>query len=205
MYRISWPNRITLARILLVGPFVVALLHLQDWGEPARWGALAIFAVMAISDGLDGFLARRLNEESAVGRFLDPLADKILIFCSVILLANEGTHVTGALLPAWVAVVVVGKDLIIVLGFCIIYLGTARTYVEPQATGKWCTLLQLLMVIAVLLSPSLPKPLRLAPTVLWWCASAMALVTIVHYYRMGRQFIAQHEAATSADKPAPPE
>ena len=119
MYRVSWPNRITIARILLVGPFVVALLHLQDavWHEWARYWALLTFALMAISDGLDGYLARRLHEESAVGRFLDPLADKLLIFCSVILLAHPSTQVPGIRLPSTAAVIAVGKDVIVVLGF----------------------------------------------------------------------------------------
>ena len=58
MYKISWPNRITITRILLIGPFVMALLRLQDptWGEPARWAAVVVFALMAISDWLDGYL-----------------------------------------------------------------------------------------------------------------------------------------------------
>ena len=201
MYRISWPNRITIARILLVGPFVVMLLHLQDpvWGDRGRWAALAVFAVMAASDGLDGYLARRLREESAVGRFLDPLADKILIFCAVLFLANEGTHVTGALVPGWVAVIVVAKDLIIVLGFCITYFTTHRVYIEPRASGKWCTALQLAMVTGVLLSPNLPALLRPAVAGLWWSASALAFITVIHYFQLGRYFIARHEVG-----PEPP-
>ncbi len=117
MQKISWPNRLTLARILLVGPFVWMLLHLQDpnWHGYARWAALAIFALMAVSDGLDGYLARRLHEESAVGRVLDPLADKLLILASVVLLAREDTSVPGMRLPDIVAIIVISKDIIIVI------------------------------------------------------------------------------------------
>jgi len=196
MYTISWPNRITLMRILLVGPFALALLHLQnpEWDEHARWAALVMFAVMAVSDGIDGYLARRLHEETAIGRFLDPLADKILILCSVTILAHEGTHVTGTLLPAFVAVIVVGKELIIVVGFCIIYFETSYAYIDPKRVGKWCTTFQLLMVIAILLSPDLPGVLSYVPDVLWWIASALAVMTVVTYFRLGHKFVVEFEA-----------
>ncbi len=198
-YYISWPNRISIARILLVGPFVVALLHLQDpaWGQRARWSALIVFAVMSISDALDGFLARRLHQESAVGRFLDPLADKILILCSVILLANEGTHVSGAVLPSTVAVIAVGKDVIVVLGFAILYMATSQTYINPQRIGKWCTMVQLLMVISILMSPNFPASLKWVPAAFWWAASVLAVVTVVHYFQMAKRFLAHHEAPAS--------
>ncbi|MBP7935899.1 MAG: CDP-alcohol phosphatidyltransferase family protein [Phycisphaerae bacterium] len=196
MYKISWPNRITLARILLVGPFVVMLLHLQDpaWGDRARWLALGIFAAMAVSDALDGYLARRLHQESAVGRFLDPLADKMLILCSVGLLAHRGTHVSGMLLPDVVAVTVIGKDLIVVIGFCIVYFSTSRIYIEPRRVGKLCTFAQLSMVISILLSPDLPESLSWIPVVLWWTASILAAATVIQYFQMARRFLAAHEA-----------
>jgi CDP-diacylglycerol--glycerol-3-phosphate 3-phosphatidyltransferase len=195
MQKISWPNRLTLARILLVGPFVWMLLHLQDptWHEHARWAALAIFALMAVSDGLDGYLARRLHEESAVGRVLDPLADKLLILTSVILLARQDTSVPGMRLPDIVAIIVVSKDIIIVIGFCIIYFFTARPYIDPRLSGKWCTTLQLAMVIAVLLSPNLPGTVKHLPVILWWAASVLAAITVVNYFQIGMRFIAKHE------------
>lgn len=198
MQRISWPNRISIARILLVGPFVIGLIHLQDaeWASVARWSALVTFALMAISDGLDGYLARRLHQETAVGRFLDPLADKLLILFAFVLLSHEGTHIEGARLPTTVAVIAVGKDLIVVLGFCIIYFTTARTYIDPRRPGKWCTTVQLLTVITVLLYPNLPDRLTFVPPLLWWVASGLAILTIVHYFQLGRAFIAHHEPAT---------
>jgi CDP-diacylglycerol--glycerol-3-phosphate 3-phosphatidyltransferase len=196
MYKISWPNRITLSRILLVGPFVVALLNLQDpvWSEHARWFALVVFTLMAVSDGLDGYLARKLNQESMVGRILDPLADKLLILCSVMLLGHEGTNVSGIILPPYVAVIAVSKDLIVLLGFCIIYFVTSVMYIDPQKVGKWCTTFQLSMVIAILLWPNLPPYLSHLPRILWVAASVLALAAIVQYYRIGRSFLAQYEA-----------
>lgn len=196
MHRMSWPNRITITRIVLIAPFVVALIQLQDpvWGGVARWSALATFALMAVSDGLDGYLARRLHQETALGKFLDPLADKLLILCSVVLLARQETQVPGVKLPAAVAVIAVGKDLTIVTGFCIIYFITSRAYIDARGWGKWCTTVQLLMIISVLLFPNLPAQLRLLPNVLWWAATVLAVAATVQYFHLGRAFIADHES-----------
>lgn len=198
MLHISWPNRLTITRILLIGPFVIALLHLQDaeWARSARFMAIGVFFVMAITDGLDGYLARRLRQETLAGKFLDPLADKLLILFSVVLLAHQGTHVPGAMLPASVAVIAVGKDLIVVLGFCIIYFSTSKIFIRPMPAGKWCTVMQLCMVIAILISPDLPPALKMLPGIFWWLASILAVLAVISYFQLGRRFLAQHEAAS---------
>lgn len=195
MLPLSWPNRLTLARIVLIGPFVISLLSLQDphWENVARWTAIFIFFVMAITDGLDGYLARRLRQETLAGRFLDPVADKLLILFSVVLLAHDGTTVPGARLPATVAVMAVGKDIIVIIGFCIIYFTTAKVFIRPNLFGKSCTTVQLAMVIAILLYPDLPAWLWPLPRVLWWAATVLAFLTIVTYFRMGSRFIAQND------------
>lgn len=195
MLPLSWPNRLTLARIVLIGPFVISLLSLQDppWENVARWTAISIFFVMAITDGLDGYLARRLRQETLAGRFLDPVADKLLILFSVVLLAHDGTTVPGAQLPATVAVMAVGKDIIVITGFCIIYFTTAKVFIRPNLFGKSCTTVQLAMVIAILLYPDLPAWLWPLPRVLWWAATVLAFLTIVTYFRMGSRFIAQND------------
>lgn len=196
MYYISWPNRLTIARILLIGPFIIALLNLQDpeWGHIARWSAVGVFFIMSLTDGLDGYLARRLHQETLAGKFLDPLADKLLVLFSVVLLAHEGTHVKGAMLPATVAVIAVGKDIIVVLGFCIIYFSTGKIFIRPNRIGKLCTVIQLAMVIAILLSPDFPSWLSRLPSLLWWLATAMAVLTVISYFQMGCRFLSQHEA-----------
>jgi CDP-diacylglycerol--glycerol-3-phosphate 3-phosphatidyltransferase len=177
------------------------LLHLQDprWGELARWSAVLVFGLMAISDALDGYLARRLKAESALGRFLDPLADKLVVLCSVVLLARDTTGVSGMLLPSTVAVIAIGKDLIIVVGFCLIYIITSKVYIEARRVGKWCTAAQLLLVIAILLSPNLIGPLKWLPVILWWAASILAVVVVLQYSRMGLHFVSKHEGQRSQE------
>lgn len=207
--RISWPNRISFSRILLIGPFVIALLHLQDheYGNLARWSALGVFTLMALSDGLDGFLARRLHQETALGRFLDPLADKLLILCSVLLLANEETAMPGRELPSAVAVIAVGKDIVVVTGFCAIYFITSQWVIQPNRVGKLTTFAQLSTIIAILISPNLPKILYYLPDVLWWTATALAVAAMIQYFRVGHAFVAAYEknrpaASNSPNKPA---
>ena len=196
MERMSWPNRITITRILLIAPFVLCLLYLEDerWGEPARYAALVIVLVMAVSDFVDGYLARRFKQETTIGRFLDPCADLLLILSSVILLAHRGTQVKGAELPVVIAVIVVGKELIQIVGFCIVYIETSIARIDVQRVGKWCTATLMLMVLAILASPDLPAALRRLPQVLWWTAAVLSLATVYRYFQMARTFIAEHEA-----------
>ncbi|MBN1341207.1 MAG: CDP-alcohol phosphatidyltransferase family protein [Phycisphaerae bacterium] len=201
MSRLSWPNRVTLARILLIAPFVIALMSIREstW---ARWAALGIFFLMAVSDALDGWLARRWSSETPLGKFLDPLADKVLITCAVVLLGHHATCVPGKAIPHAVVVVAIGKDLFVVTGFLLVYLVTGRIYIEARRAGKWCTGLQLAMVVAVLLWPELERlgePLGRLPDLLWWSATGVALIAAVDYYRLGTAYAAKVGEATAAD------
>lgn len=196
---LTWPNRMTMLRLILIGPFVVALLNLKTpgWEDWARYAALAIFGVMAISDGLDGYLARRFNQESLLGRFLDPVVDKLLVTSAMVLLGMEGTAVAGFQIPSWVVVSAIGKDVFVVVGFLLVFIVTGQVFIKPGWSGKLCTDAQLLLVVTVLLGPDL---VRVGPTavrgVLWalWCISAvLAILTCWLYYRKGARFAHQVE------------
>jgi CDP-diacylglycerol--glycerol-3-phosphate 3-phosphatidyltransferase len=195
MSHLSWPNRITLARIMLIAPYVVALMSMQE-SPLARWAALGLFFLMGFSDGLDGWLARKFESETPLGEFLDPLADKLLITCTVILLGHHATCVVDKAIPHAVVVVAIGKDLFVVIGFVLVYLVTGRIYISARRAGKWCTTLQLGMVVSVLLWPELNrlgKPFGFIPDVLWWSATIVALVAAVDYYRVGMKYAAEDE------------
>ena len=202
---VSWPNRITITRILLVGPFVICLLHQKQWGEPGRWLAAGIFAVMAFSDFLDGFLARRLQSETPLGKFLDPLADKLLVVCAVILLARQDSCVPGERLWDWAVVAAIGKDLLVVAGFLVVYVAVGQVFIQPRRIGKACTLLQMAGVMAVLLAPELRglyPPLRGVPKALWLVATALAIAASLDYIRTGMRFAAT-AGQPSSDRPSP--
>lgn len=189
---LSWPNRISLLRLLLVWPFVVLLLNRGVWPW-ARHAALGIFVVMGVSDFLDGLLARRLRARTRLGAILDPLADKVLIICTVFLLSQPGPDRTPPL-PNWVVVAVVGKDLWVVIGWIVIYLVTDRLRVQPTAAGKACTVGQILLVAYVLLAADLDALVPPLGTVgamtLSWISAALSVVAIISYTRLGLRFVA---------------
>ena len=145
-FRLSWATRITLVRILLIVPFVMFLLNMNDptAGPRARTGlryaAIAVFVVMAVSDALDGYLARRHRQITRLGTFLDPVADKLLMTSACLLLASQRGHVEGFTLPTTVVVAIVGKDILIVVGFAIMYLVTSQIRVVPSCRqGRHCS------------------------------------------------------------------
>ncbi len=195
---LGWPNRITIARLLLIAPFVVCLLNQnepeRDW---LRLLAIAIFALMAISDALDGYLARRLQDITLLGRFLDPLADKLLITVAVIVLSLNGVSDMSDIssprvlfLPNWVAVAAIGKDLLVSLGFAVIRLVTGKVFIRPRFLGKFCTAVQLVLVLTMLLWPDLPVWLSGLPRVLWFTATGLAIAAAIDYIRLGTRYLA---------------
>jgi len=196
--RMSWPNRITVARIIFIVPFVITMLHINDPKyEPwARYAALVVFVIMALSDALDGFLARRLNSATPLGRFLDPLADKLLITCACLLLASEPSAVAGARLPDAVVVIIIGKDLYTLLGFIIIYMITTEVKIAPAFMGKVSTTLQLSMVVTILISPDITRFWRgyqYVVQLLWFSAAIAAILTTIVYTRNGSRYLSEHE------------
>ena len=140
-------NKITIFRILLVPGFVVMVLYYVDTGaELFRWLALSAFAFAALSDGVDGYIARRYNQHSELGKILDPLADKLLLVSGIVLLSfrNE-PHLDR--LPLWLTGTVIGRDVLLLLGLVIIHYVCGRITVRPVIVGKIATVLQMSCVL----------------------------------------------------------
>jgi CDP-diacylglycerol--glycerol-3-phosphate 3-phosphatidyltransferase len=212
-FRLSWPTRITLARILLIAPFVDCMLSMHDPHLTAsrqdlvRYVAIGLFFLMAVSDGIDGYLARRRQQITKLGAFLDPLADKLLITSASLLLVSQRGHVGGFLLPMTVVVLIIAKDILITLGFLVVYLITAQTHIVPVLAGKLATALQLTMVIAVLIAPELAAVIpgyRWFVQVLWWSAAGVAVLAALVYIRQGSRYIEQYER-TQSNRPGGPD
>ncbi|HET98190.1 MAG TPA: CDP-diacylglycerol--glycerol-3-phosphate 3-phosphatidyltransferase [Desulfurivibrio alkaliphilus] len=129
------PNLITVMRILLVPVMAIFLLE-EQYGY-----ALLIFIIAGISDGLDGFLARLLKQKTRLGAILDPLADKALLVTSYVILAVVGV------IPQWMTVLVVSRDLIILSGFSILVLNNSKLQIAPTYTSKLTTVFQLITVV----------------------------------------------------------
>ena len=131
------PNIISVFRMLLVLPVVWALLNQQ------HIMALLLFAVAGLSDALDGFLAKQFRWESRLGSILDPLADKLLLMSSYLALAWI------EFIPFWLVAVVIGRDLLIVLGGVAFHYLLGRFEMEPSRMSKVNTFVQIIFVLAV--------------------------------------------------------
>jgi phosphatidylglycerophosphate synthase len=161
-----------------------------------RHVSIAIFLAMAISDGIDGSLARSKKQITRLGAFLDPVADKLLMTCACLLLASKRGQVEGFLLPTTVVVLIIGKDILLLLGFTIVYLMTSRIHIAPVFIGKLATTLQLSMVAGILMAPEISAfiPgwiwfLRF----LWWSAAGAAILATLIYIRNGSRYIEEYE------------
>ncbi|HOE65035.1 MAG TPA: CDP-alcohol phosphatidyltransferase family protein [Candidatus Hydrogenedentes bacterium] len=152
-------NRITLFRLMLIPVFIVLAMSYTREQQWARHAALATFLIAAISDGIDGFVARAYNQKTKLGAVLDPLADKLLLNLAFVFLAVNKEFATPV--PYWFPVLILGRDAIIVMGSYLIneYFGPLR--VRPRLSGKLTTVLQMASVCAVLLEVHFAYPLLL--------------------------------------------
>jgi len=175
-------NRITIVRLLLIPLFVLTLSYYIDDARqgmvvPAlRHGAVIIFVVASISDALDGFIARRYNQATRLGRILDPIADKLLVASAIILLSvweAPGLH----RFPLWYPVVIFSRDAMLLIGSIVLQVVCGNVEVRPHRAGKIATALNLIAIIAAMLHA---RWLPFTPLV--WAAGAITAYTAVLYF-----------------------
>jgi len=169
-------------RLLLVVPVAVTILN-HDFG----W-TLLIFAIASISDGVDGYLARRYDWTSRFGAILDPVADKLLLMVTFILLAYTG-H-----LPVWLTSVVIGRDLVIVAGATTYHILFGEYEFSPTLLGKLSTSMQFILVLLTLFDLALLNILQMILTGGIWLVLVVSSVSGVDYViTWGRKAIAAHK------------
>jgi cardiolipin synthase (CMP-forming) len=180
-------NWLTVLRILLI-PVFVSLLVYRKPGP-----ALVVFVAAALTDLLDGYVARHQGLQSRLGAFLDPMADKLLLISSFVTL----TWLKA--LPFWIAAVVISRDVILMVGALVIHLAGGRIYPRPTAAGKAATFFQILTVLAGLASRFTPA--RVALVAAMWLAAAFTIVSGLQYIVQGMRFLnAAHAAEREADE-----
>ncbi len=181
----SIPNLLTYGRVIAV-PLVAGCLFVQviyDSGVWLRWVGFAIFVVAAITDYFDGYLARALSQQSAIGRMLDPIADKLLVGVVLLMLAADGTILGWSL---WAAMIILSRE-ILVSGLRE-FLAELRVSVPVTRLAKWKTTVQLIAVGFLIAGPAGD---RLIPGVtqmglaLLWIAAILTLYTGFDYFRAG--------------------
>jgi len=136
------PNFLTLLRIVMV-PVVVVLLNAHEYSY-----ALLVFTLAGVTDGLDGWIAKKYQLESALGAMLDPIADKLLLVSTYTMLAVLGD------IPFWLLILVIFRDLVIVGGYWILVALDKKAEIQPILVSKLNTLFQILLVVLVLVNQS---------------------------------------------------
>src|SRR5688572_16839451 len=148
-------NKITIFRILLVPFFIVQFLYYTETrNEWHRVMALASFGLAALSDAVDGYIARRYNQRSVLGAVLDPLADKLLLVSGVVLLSIDHGSVVPRL-PLWLTGIILGRDIMLLIGLALLHYLGCKVVVRPVFIGKVATVLQMTCVLWGLLKWSM--------------------------------------------------
>ncbi len=173
------PNIITFARLLAV-PATVWLMLAQRLDL-----AFIIFLLAGISDGVDGFLARRLGLESELGALLDPIADKALLSSVMLLLAWLG------LLPVWLAVLVVGRDVMIIAGYGLLWLLGLRPPIAPLLVSKLNTFAQIALAATALCGAGFGWPGQGVLAALVWLAAGTTFVSGLAYALGARRMLTE--------------
>lgn len=182
---LSLPNLLTYGRVVAV-PIVAALLFWphEDW---ARWSALAVFVIAAVTDFFDGYLARAWSQQSSLGRMLDPIADKLLVAVCLLMLAADG-ELSGY--SMWAAIIILSRE-ILVSGLRE-YLAGLRVSLPVTRVAKYKTTLQLVALGFLIAGPAGEKLLQGATTIgltLLWASALLTLYTGWDYMKAGLKHI----------------
>src|ERR1700719_2652012 len=164
------PNQLTFLRLGFLPFFIILVLY-----KRYSW-ALAILVLAALTDGLDGLLARSLNQKSALGAYLDPIADKLLLSSSFVVLAFEGQ------IRWWLTILVLGRDVLILTTAAVILLTAGYRAFPPSIYGKLTTTLQIILVFTVLAAAVFHWPLFiLARRLLVYVVAGFTVFSGFHY------------------------
>jgi cardiolipin synthase len=166
------PNTFTITRIVIIPVFITAIIYKRyDY-------ALYLFVIAAITDILDGLFARIKNQKTALGTFLDPIADKFLIVTSFIILATYGW------IPKWLAITVISRDIIVVTGWFLLYLVTGISRVEPSVLGKATIWIQSIFIVYVLIEMNFLS-MPVFHNLLRWVTAGITITSGLHYIYRG--------------------
>ena len=174
-------NQLTILRMAFVP--VLVLLVVYDYYV----GALAVFMLAGATDLLDGFIARKYGQNTAIGAFLDPIADKLLLVSCFILLTREAVGM-GAQIPLWLTITVIGRDILLVVSVVIINLTMGKHLFSPSIYGKATTFLQLLTVFLVMVANALNIGMPLGGSV-FYLTAALTVISGLHYMGRGMRLI----------------
>jgi cardiolipin synthase (CMP-forming) len=170
------PNILTLTRVLLIPVFIIFIIN-----ESHGW-AIVTFAVAGVTDLTDGLIARLTHQRTELGAYFDPIADKLLLSSAYIALAITGV------LPSWLTIVVITRDLVILLGFLVFFLTNCRPRVRPSWLSKITTNFQIITILLVLSSNWHTFLTQLIPIGIYGSA-LFTILSGAHYIYIGTQVL----------------
>lgn len=174
------PNKLTTLRVIMI-PFFVFFMLTDVGGSANKWIALALFVVASLTDFLDGKIARKYHLVTNFGKFMDPLADKLLV-CSALICLQDLDRV-----PAWVVIVIIAREFII-SGFRLVASDNGIV-IAASYWGKFKTTFQMLMIIVMIMN--LGGAFDMVGTVLMWIALALTIISLVDYIAKNVQVLTQ--------------
>ena len=177
------PNKLTMARVIMIPFFVIFML--TGWGgEASKWISLAIFIVASLTDLLDGHIARKHNLVTNFGKFMDPLADKLLVCSAMICLVEMGR------IPAWIVIVIISREFII-SGFRLIAADNGIV-IAASYWGKFKTVFQMLMIIVLILDIQ-NAGFQVLGVILTYVALILTVVSLIDYIVKNKQVLKEQK------------
>jgi CDP-diacylglycerol--glycerol-3-phosphate 3-phosphatidyltransferase len=189
-------NKVTILRMLLIPFFVVeALYYVKTGKEEFRLMSILAFGIAAICDGVDGYIARHYNQRSELGAILDPLADKMLLVSGIVLFTFNNAPYFGSI-PLWLTGTIIGRDLLLLMGWALIQMTVGKVKVRPRILGKIATVLQMISIVWVLLHwDALFPP---AWYTVWTLGAAICTgISGLLYVRDGMKQLASHPTSSA--------
>jgi len=176
---ITLPNLLTIVRMALI-PVFVSLLFYQKFLL-----ALGVFVFAGITDGLDGLLARRFQQQSPLGRILDPIADKMMLVTSFVVLSMRNVFPTPLPkhlpIPFWVTITVISRDVFIIVGAAAINMVSGFRAFRPSFLGKLSTVVQIVAVATVILAAQIRVGTGYYLPTVYTCVFVLTLLSGIHY------------------------
>ncbi len=174
-------NQLTLLRMLLIPAFVVLVI------DHRLGSALIVFAVAGLTDAFDGVVARRTGQQSTLGAWLDPMADKLLAVSTFVVLTLPGLGLANQL-PLWLTITIITRDLVIIGTVAIVNLAIGRRTFKPSVFGKVATATYMLTAVAAMFFNFLGYHSRVVDAFVW-ASLAITLISSLHYIRHAARII----------------
>lgn len=177
-------NNLTLLRIFLVPAFVSCLLYYTpDQPYFFTWALVAFFGA-CLTDALDGYVARKMNQKTVFGSYIDPIADKLLLVSAFLSLSFMGHLPPGTQIPGWVTMTVIARDVVILAGSMVVFILTGKLKAEPLWVGKITTVVQMATIGTALLAWSYEIQMAL-----WISTVIFTIFSGAKYVKLGNALV----------------